>query len=154
MVAGEADYDDPDVEDAWCEERLGEVAAYVRDQRIPHRSIGEWPAWHVAPYVSIWALESATRPGWVGNWVICGDLPTDHVGKAEAEDPREAVRAFARRWREAAPLMGRGESHAEVMIGRTPEERKSLAPLLQSRAELLARWAEDDEIWEDLEEDD
>lgn len=148
------DYDDPDVEDAWCEERRIEVAAYLKEKRLPYRGIGEWPAWHVAPYVSVWAVESASEPGWVGDWVICGDLPTDHVGKAEAEDPRAVVRAFARRWGEAAPFLARGEAHLEVRIGRTAEERKSLAPLLESRAKLLARWADDDEIWEELEDDD
>jgi hypothetical protein len=143
------DYDDPDVEDAWCEARRAEVATYAKDQHIDHLGIGEWPAWHVAPYVSVWALESSERPGWVGTWVICGDLPSDHVGKAQAADPREAVRAFAARWRAAAPAMARGEPHPELAIGRTAAERQKLAPLLSSRAELLARWAEDDEIWEE-----
>jgi hypothetical protein len=148
------DYDDPDVEDAWCEERRNEVAAYVKDKGLPYRSIGEWPAWHLAPYVSVWALESASEPGWVGNWVICGDLPTDHVGKAETQDPREAVRAFASRWVEASSFMERGEDHPQFRSGRTAEDRKSLASLLAARGKLLARWAEDDEIWEELEEED
>jgi hypothetical protein len=154
MMPLEPDYDDPDVEDAWCEERRSEVAAYVEEKSLPHLSIGEWPAWHVAPYVSVWAVESVTEPGWVGYWVICGDLPTDHLDGAEPEDPREAVRAFARRWGEAAPLMARGEVHPDVQIGHSTDDRKSLAPLLESRAKLLARWAEDDEIWEELEDED
>jgi hypothetical protein len=152
-MAVEPDYDDPDVEEAWCEERRAQVQAYVKDRRLPHRSIGEWPAWHLAPYVSIWAIESPSEPGWVSHWVICGDLPTDHIGKAEAEDPREAVRAFARRWQEAASYMDRGEAHPKVDMGGSPGERKSLAPLLASRGKLLARWAEDEEIWEELWDD-
>jgi hypothetical protein len=153
-MALEPDYDDPDVEDAWCEERRAEVAAYLKEQRIQHRGIGEWPAWHVAPYVSVWAIESVTEPGWVGCWVICGDLPTDHLGRSEANDPREAVQAFATRWREAASFMERGEAHPHMTIGRTPQERRSLAAMLASRAKLLARWGDDDEVWEDIFDED
>lgn len=143
------DYDDPDVEEAWCDERLAEVTAYVEREAIPHRAVGDWPAWHVAPYVAIWAIESAERAGWVGAWVICGDLPADDVTRADAADPREAARAFARRWREAAALLASGQPHPKFGVGRGPEERRSLAPLLKSRADLLARWAEDETLWED-----
>ena len=151
-MADEApDYDDPGVEEAWCDERLAEVAEYLEEQGIAHGEIGDWPAWHVAPYVSIWAVESATRPGWVGHWVICGDLPTDHVAKADAADPREAVRVIAGRWTDAAGFMANGEVHPQFGIGSSAEERRKLAPMLASRAALLARWADDDEIWDDEE---
>src|SRR5688572_31851449 len=73
------DYDDSDVEKQWCETARSQVARYLETQSVSHGQIGEWPAWHVAPYVSIWAVESQARPGWVGWWVICGDLPTDYV---------------------------------------------------------------------------
>lgn len=143
------DYDDPDVEEAWCEEQRAKVVAYVEAQRIPHRSVGDWPAWHLAPNVSLWALESVSRPDWVGHWVICGDLPTDYVSKSAGRDPREAVRAISARWREAAQLMERGEPHPEIRLGSSAEERMSLAPLLAARATLLARMVEDEDIWDD-----
>ena len=38
-------------------------------------------------------------------------------------------------------------------MGRSAEERKSLAPLLQRRAESLSRWTEDDELWDGLRDD-
>jgi hypothetical protein len=69
------DYDDPDVEERWCEEQRTVVADYLRSQKVRHGRIGEWPAWHVAPCASIWAIESLARPEWIGWWVICGDLP-------------------------------------------------------------------------------
>jgi hypothetical protein len=59
-------YDDPAVEERWCESRRVEVVDYLRREGVGHRRVGEWPAWHVAPYVSVWAVESRTRPGWVG----------------------------------------------------------------------------------------
>ena len=153
MAADPPDYDDPDVEEAWCDERRAEVEAYLEEQAVPHGEVGDWPAWHVAPFVSVWAIESATSPGSIGYWVICGDLPTDHVGRDGNPDPREAVRSIAERWRAAAPALEAGEAAGPIGRGRSAAEQRSLAPLLRSRAELLARWASDDDVWEEDEED-
>ena len=147
------DYDDPDVEDAWCEERQREVTDYLAAQAVAHGRVGEWPAWHVAPVVSIWAIESAMTPGAMGQWVICGDLPTDYIAADGVSDPREAVRAFAERWRTAAQAMRDGKP-GPVKIGNSDEERRSLAPLLESRARLLGQWTERDDLWEDLFDED
>jgi hypothetical protein len=67
-------YDDPGAEQRWCAERRAEVAAYLAGEGVTLGTIGEWPAWHVAPYVSVWAIGSLKAPGAVGWWVICGDL--------------------------------------------------------------------------------
>ena len=133
------DWDDPAVEEEWCAERRAEVEAYLQREGIDHGRIGEWPAWHVAPYVSAWAIESKARPEWVGWWVICGDLPTDHISSAGARCPRDAVRAIAKEWLELAGYMERGELHRDSRLGR-PEDWPSLAPMLRSRAELLLAW--------------
>src|SRR6266446_5228772 len=52
------DYDDPAVEERWCNEQRVNVTNYLSSQKVKHGRIGDWPAWHVAPYVSIWAIES------------------------------------------------------------------------------------------------
>ena len=146
------DFDDPEAEDAWCAEQRDLVADYLKKQGVAHGRIGDWPGWHVAPHVAVWAIESATSPGHIGCWVISGDLPTDYVGREHVPDPRAAVRAFAARWRALAPSLARGEAGPEIRIGDSPEERRELAPLLSSRASLLADWAERDELW-DFDED-
>ena len=91
------DYDDPATEHRWCADRRVEVADYLAAEGVAHGQIGAWPAWHVAPYVSVWAIESKRKPGWVGWWVLCGDLPTDYVSAATIKHPRKAVEAFAHR---------------------------------------------------------
>ena len=153
MTSAAPDYDDRKVEEAWCNDRRAEISAYLVAQRVPHGDVGDWPAWHLAPYVSVWAIESAVEPGSLGWWVISGDLPTDYASSRGLPSPREALRGFAARWQAAAVLMARGEAHPEVRIGSRAEERKLLAPLLRERAELLARWAEDDELWDGLWDD-
>lgn len=143
------DYDDPAVEEEWCEARRAQVTAYLQREGVDHGRVGEWPAWHVAPYVSVWAVESKRRPDWVGWWVICGDLPTDYVSAAKIKPPREAIRSIAEEWREQARLMATHERPDDVRIGR-PEDWASLAPLLDARASLLLKFANDDSIWEDV----
>jgi hypothetical protein len=69
---------------------------------IDHGRIGESPASHVAPYVSIWAIEGARTPELIGWWVICGDVPADYMTGDQADNPRDAARVFARRWSEGA----------------------------------------------------
>ena len=103
------DYGEPAVVEQWVGARRAEVTVYLQREGVEHGRIGEWPAWHVAPYVSLWAIESKERPDWVGWWVICGDLPTDYVSAAKIKHPREAIRSIAGEWREQARLMTSGE---------------------------------------------
>jgi len=142
------DHDDPAAEEARCEEQRSHVEASLKDQDAGHGRIGEWPAWHVAPYVSVWAVESKARPEWVGWWVICGDLPTDYISSAGIRCPRDAVRAIAKEWLELAGYMERGEPHGDSRLGR-PEDWPSLAPLLRRRAELLITYAKTDAAWDE-----
>lgn len=142
------DYDDPELEALWCAERRHEIAEYLQREGVVHGAIGTEPAWHVAPYASVWAIESLAAPGSVGWWAISGDLPSDYVSAAQAKSPREAVRAIASLWQEAAGFMSRGEQHPTFRIGAGKRDGE-LAPLLAPRAELLLGWVDDPEIWED-----
>lgn len=82
------DSDDPDGEEGWCAEQRKIVAHYLRSQQLNHGRVGEWPAWHDAPCVAIWAIESVARPEWIGWWAISGDLPTDYISAADVEPPQ------------------------------------------------------------------
>jgi hypothetical protein len=101
------DWDDSAVEEHWCDECHRTVAEYLAKQSVVHGEVGSWPAWHVAPYVSIWAIESLLAPGHVGWWAICGDLPTDYLSAATIKHPRKALLAFADLWKEVAEYMQR-----------------------------------------------
>ena len=142
------DWDNPEIDARWCAERREEVAAYLQREGLTHGQIGADPAWHVAPYVSVWAIESLAAPGKVGWWAISGDLPNDYVSGDSAKDPREAVRAIALLWQEAADCMSRDEAHPTLRIG-SGQRDQELAPLLASRAEMLLEWVDDAELWED-----
>jgi hypothetical protein len=140
---------DHDDEERWCDEQRTRVAEYLRSEGVEHGRIGEWPAWHVLPYVSIWAIESRARPEWIGWWVICGDLPTDYISAADIiapQHPRLALRVIAERWLKQVEAWNDGQEFEGVRIP-GPHSNRELAPLLKSRAELLVQWADDDSIW-------
>ncbi|WP_353072428.1 DUF4826 family protein [Tunturiibacter gelidoferens] len=44
----------------------GTVTEYLAKEGLDHGKVGSWPAWHLVPYVSIWAVESLLAPGHVG----------------------------------------------------------------------------------------
>jgi hypothetical protein len=135
-----------DDEQAWCDDQRSIVIDYLVQQGLEHGEVGEWPAWHIAPHVAIWAVESVVRPGWVGWWVISGDLPTDYMSCGSERHPRAGLRAIAERWRDAAPLMAEGKDISGWNFG-SAANRTELAPLLAARADALLSFTADDTLW-------
>jgi hypothetical protein len=134
-------------EERWCADRRKQVRAYLKHVRLKHGRIGTWPAWHVEPYLSLWAIESAARRGCVGWWTLCGDLPTDYLSARRAKHPRTALRAFAKRWLVVARYMESGRAHPSIRIGERADWPQ-LAPLLRDRAKLFAKFARTKSIWQ------
>lgn len=143
---------EPTPEETWCAERSADVTACLQRHGIEHGRIGEWPAWHVMPYASAWAVESLHRPEWVGWWVICGDLPSDVLAAHDLPSPRDALRAFGKRWVLHGESLDRGdvppawahEPHAVL---------PKLAALLKKRGAALQVWADDPAAWPAEQED-
>lgn len=150
----EPNYEDQDVADTWCAEMRLEVEQYLKSEEVVCGEISEWPAWHIAPYVSVWAIESAAQSGFVGAWVLCGDLPTDIIDGEGIEHPREAMAAIADRWLAYVKNARAGEPNDDMEI-ETSDDPEEMLELLESRAEVLREWAADDDMWvEDEDEDD
>ena len=138
-----------DNEDAWIEAERKHAEDYLRKQGVDHLGVGESPAFHVHPYLALWAVQSKASPGWIGWWAVSGDLPADYISRSEARHPREALRAFARQWREVSGCMRRGEPHPDYRIG-SSEERSALGELPGRRAETVQAYVDDDAIWTEL----
>lgn len=142
----EQDYDDIDTLLEWFDEQREKVATYLIKEKVVHGEIGEQPACHVAPYVSIWAIESLVQKGAVGWWAISGDLPTDYISSEDAKTPREAAKAFGEIWMELAGNMQEGQASEERSVGNS-ESQKALGAMLESRALTLLEWVQDDSLW-------
>jgi len=135
-------------ETAWVKQEREKVIAYLASQHCEHAGVGEWPAFHIDPYVALWTVQSPTAPGRIGWWAISGDLPTDYMSSASGYHPRDALRHFSAEWMSVTESMKRGEEHARTKMG-TPELWPTMAPLLQARAEILRQYADDDGLWEE-----
>ena len=133
-------------EERWCAERAVDVAACVDRLAPEHGRIGERPAWFAMPYASLWAIESAHRPEWIGWWVIAGDLPTDALAAHDLPTPRDALRAFGQRWLLHGAALDRGEvppAWAHLPHDALPK----LAAQLKKRGAALQVWADDAASW-------
>ncbi|NMN87827.1 MULTISPECIES: DUF4826 family protein [unclassified Novosphingobium] len=134
-------------EDRWCAEQRANVIAYLAGEKCASTSVGEWPAWYMPPLLSVWAVESAERPGSVGWWAISGDFPTDYTECRGERHPRQGLRDIGRRWQIAAEQWLKGETAQSWRLG-DGKRHAELAPLLAARAKMFLEIAEDDAIWD------
>lgn len=137
-----------DEERAWVAAERRKVMTYLESQKCFHAGVGEWPAFHIDPYVALWAVQSPTHSGRIGWWAISGDLPTDYMSSASGYHPRDALRHFSSEWLAASEAMEKGVPYEGVKIGK-PELWPKMAPLLRKRAGILREYADDDGWWED-----
>ncbi len=133
--------DDPE-DAAWVAHQRQNVIDYLASQRCEHNGVSLEPRWFVSPYVAIWAVRSKAYPDQVGWWAISGDLPTDYMTAGDQRSTGDVLIAFAKLWRAAAERMRGGEQSEGYSVG-DPSRAKQLAPLLQSRADLLHEWGEE-----------
>ncbi|HTY88807.1 MAG TPA: DUF4826 family protein [Candidatus Acidoferrum sp.] len=140
------DYNDAKVEARWLAKQRDTVLRYLQDEGVRHRGVSSKPKWFIAPCASVWAVESMNTPGAVGWWAISGDLPTDYLSGNDAVDARNALAAFANRWREVSGYMLRGERRPTINIG-PPDKWRELGDLLNRRAKIIKAWADDDAMW-------
>ncbi len=142
--------DDPsnEVDEHWCAAQRGQVLTYLSDEGFKSPAVGEWPAWHITPLVSVWAVESIERPGSVGWWAVSGDFPTDYTTCSVHCHPRQAIREIGARWRDAAANWADGKP-AEGFGLRNPEQERELASSLAARAQLFLDIAADDDNWKE-----
>jgi hypothetical protein len=127
---------------AWAAQQRQIVIDYLASQGCDHNGVSLEPRWFVSRCVAIWAVRSKANPDRVGWWAISGDLPTDYMTATHQRTAGDVLIAFARQWREAAERMKSGEQLDGYAIG-DPSCAKALAPLLQTRADLLQEFGED-----------
>ena len=144
MTEAPANEWDDAAEEAWFLASRPKILEYLSKQRLQHGCVGDLPAWHVVPYVSVWAVESVAAPGSVGWWVIYGDLPTDYCSSSGCGHPRLALRRIAEHWQNALAET----KPSDEVIGSTGIPAK-FSPFLSSRAIQLFEFADDGGLWPD-----
>lgn len=139
-------YDDPGTRAQWVAGQFSKVIDYLQLEKVRHGGIEPEPCWNLAPFVTVWAV-TPRQPREPGFWVISGDLPTDYIEATTIPDVRQAMGAFAARWRDLADRMLRGDKHPEFTVGH-PEDQLSVSKLLHNRATILQEFVEDEEAWQ------
>ena len=132
---------------AWFAEQKAKVEDYLESEGLVGYRVPQIPAWHVSPYVAIWAIESLAVPGNVGWWAISGDLPSDYCSSSSARNPRQAAKHFSETWLEAVR-----DPREDGSLGTTGISAE-LRDMMASRAQTLANFAAEDEIWHIAEDD-
>jgi hypothetical protein len=133
---------------AWNIASHQQASSYLESQGIDSPSIGDWPAFEVAPHFGIWCVESKEVEGKIGWWVFVGDCPTDYVSEDGQCHPRAALENLLVRWRAHIPYLRRGEQPPDVNFG-DGSDLRDLGDLLERRVSMLEEWRQDDSLWED-----
>ncbi|HJP38142.1 MAG: DUF4826 family protein [Gammaproteobacteria bacterium] len=122
----------------WIKRLLGAAVYELADRGIVDSPFVETkPVW-AAPYQ---ALLGKIRPYADAEkfiWVICGELPTDHLDGSVARTPRDAARHFAIKWQLDA---------ARQQDAEEPQQRLSDSELA-NKAEALYALVNDEEVWQ------
>jgi hypothetical protein len=139
-------------EEQWVNAQRDAAIAYLQKENVDHLGVGEWPAFHVSPYVAIWAVQSKADPGRVGWWVITGDCPSDYISGAGITNPREAMIKFSNNWKAYSVSMKDGRNPLDIEVG-NDANRRELGTLLETRSEILEEWAKDVDMWRDILDD-
>jgi hypothetical protein len=88
-----------------CAGQRERVIQYLGRANLTHGRVGEWPAWHVHPYVAIWAIESLKAPGWIGWWAQIGKQDAILTSEGSCKHARDCC-ALGPRMRRSGPTIG------------------------------------------------
>lgn len=152
FMSDQPNFDDPKVEEEWCAQGRDHVEWFLDQQPIEHGRIGEWPAFHIAPHVAVWAIESGEEEDLLGWWVITGDLPTDYFSAMELHHPRQVLAEAAARWQMLLDNVAKGVEDESISLAGLAENPE-LQEVLRVRIELLKRTFNQEEFWIQFDKD-
>ena len=131
----------------WISDQQSQVVQYLEKQGITTPNVASWPAFEIAPYFAIWAVESKQVSGKIGWWAFSGDCPIDYVTENGSCHPRVALEQLIKNWEVYIPYMKSGKQPPNTKFT-YEEDLVSLAGLLETRLSILRDWHKDDGIWE------
>jgi len=118
----------------WVRKSYQAATKYLAGKGMVTDSVVEKESRYLVPVIAIWKLNLLDK---TSVWVICGDVPTDHVGNNIAATARDVIRHFSFKWQMQAENIGKNGN----------KEQEGFANLLISRAEGLYSLYEKEELW-------
>ena len=122
----------------WIRVQFQKANEYLASKGILPESVVVADSRYLTPFFAIWKLNAKDKQTY---WVICGDLPTDHMALSAAKDAREAVRAFSLNWQLKAQQI--------IDSGINDKTKQDFADLLVKRAHGLYEMFENTALWTD-----
>jgi uncharacterized protein DUF4826 len=120
----------------WVREQYQIATKYLADKGLVTSSVMVEDSRYIEPLISVWKLKLLDGK-WF--WVICGDVPSDHVNLDVAKNAQEVLRHFSMKWQlQAENILA--DSAAD-------EEQQNFAKLLIGRAEGLYQLSNNEKLW-------
>jgi hypothetical protein len=130
---------------AWVRDTLDRAVAEITRHGVFEGNFVEArPVWSL-PYRAMIGQIRDTRETAAFHWIICGDLPTDHIPSSVAATPRDALRHFSLKWQLGAARYDDPATREAAGMDTLPTDERGAK--LAVIAEALYAMAEDDSLW-------
>ncbi len=137
----------------WIKRLLGRAVYDLMDRGIIDSTFVESkPAWAAPFQVLIGKIRNyGDSENFI--WVICGEVPTDHLDSTAAATPREAARHFVMKWqlgaaRHQEPSAGNSPENSSRLVAKPHLNEELVDKELAGKAESLYALVEDAGLWE------
>jgi len=131
---------------AWMRTRLdAAVEEIMRLGAIDDELVEARAVWTLPYKVMIGQVREANEQT-TFRWLICGDLPTDHISSAAASTPREALKYFSLKWQMDAARYADPATRKSHELDES-HDWSQLSDKLVAKAEELHAMAEDESLW-------
>ena len=118
----------------WIRNQYQVATKYLADKGLVTESVVDTESRYLVPLFSVWKLKLMDK-SYV--WVVCGDLPTDHITAGAAPNAREAVHNFSLKW----------QLQAENLLRTGVKEQEEFAKILIGRADGLYDLYNNEQLW-------
>jgi len=130
----------------WIREILDKAVREIAELGVMADELVEArPVWSVPNKIMIGQVRVANEPT-TFIWIICGDLPTDHISSTVASTAREALRHFSLKWQLDASRYDDPATRKAFGLDETQDWSRFTKQLI-AKAEELYAMAEDEGLW-------
>lgn len=119
---------------AWVREQYLKATKYLAQKGLVTESVADTESRYLIPLMAVWKINLLDK---TKVWVICGDLPTDHLVLEENESARNVLRHFTFKW----------QIQADGLLKSDSQEQLDYAKLLMTKAEGLYQLYAKDDVW-------
>jgi hypothetical protein len=123
-----------DQQQHWVKEKYQTATKYLAEKGVVTDSVQLAESRYLVPLLAVWKL---TAIGGKKYWVLCGDLPSDHIAAEVAPNAQEALRHFSLKW----------QIQAENLLKADSKDQNDFAELLIGRADGLYKLYNDESLW-------